>query len=100
MKDVENNIEKLKIGLTYEGKKRLDNLIKDIRKSIKNAESENIKAMRYHLESLEPQKNDNITSLYMQGLGINTKMLFDLKYVEYEKQKGVLSNASSAKTSL
>jgi hypothetical protein len=90
MKDIKQsqiNIDNLKIGLTYEGKKRLDNLIKDIRKSIKHAESENIKAMRYHLESLEPQKNDNITNLYMQGLGINTKMLFDLKYVEYEKQK-------------
>lgn len=82
------NIEKLKIGLTYEGKKRLDNLIKDIKKSIKHAESENIKAMRLHLESLETQKNDDIASLFMRGLGISSKMLFDLKYVEYEKQKG------------
>ena len=88
IKQSQININKLKEGLTYEGKKRLDNLIKDIHKSIKQAESENIKAMRLHLESLEPQKNDNITNLYMQGLGINTKMLFDLKYVEYEKQKG------------
>ena len=44
--------------------------------------------MRLHLENLEPQKNDNITSLFMRGLGINSKMLFDLKYVEYEKKKG------------
>ena len=88
IKQSQININKLKEGLTYEGKKRLDNLIKDIHKSIRTAESENIKAMRYHLESLEPQKGDNITSLYMQGLGINSKMVFDLKYVEYEKQKG------------
>lgn len=82
------NIEKLKQGLTYEGKKRLDTLIKDIKKSIKHAESENVKAMRLHLESLESQKNNDITSLFMQGLGINSKMLFDLKFVEWEKQKG------------
>ena len=88
IKQSQININKLKEGLTYEGKKRLDNLIKDIHKSIKQAESENIKAMRLHLESLEPQKNNDITSLFMQGLGINAKMLFDLKYVEYEKQKG------------
>ena len=82
------NIEKLKVGLTYEGKKRLDVLIKDIKKSIRHAESENIKAMRLHLQSLNGSNSNDVTDLFMQGLGINTKMLFDLKYVEYEKQKG------------
>lgn len=82
------NIEKLKDGLTYQGKQRLDMLIKDIKKAIKHAESENIKAMRLHLESLEGNKEDDITSLFMQGLGINSKMLFDLKFVEWEKEKG------------
>lgn len=53
--------------------------------------------MRYHLESLEPQKNDDITSLYMQGLGINTKMLFDLNYVEYTKKMGKMFIASRYK---
>jgi len=82
-----NNIEKLKIGLTYEGKKRLDNLIKDIKKSIRKGEIDNINAMRNHLQSLSGN-NDDITGLFMQGLGISAKSLYDLKYVEYTKQSG------------
>lgn len=84
------NIEKLKTGLTYEGKKRLDTLIKNIKKAIKGAEIDNIKNMRLHLESLEPQKNDDITSLFLQGLGINSKMLFDLNFVEYNKKQNLM----------
>jgi hypothetical protein len=43
--------------------------------------------MRLHLENLD-LKRIMIKSLFSEGLGINSKMLFDLKYVEYEKQKG------------
>ena len=89
IKQPQLNIEKLKEGLTYQGKQRIDILIKDIRKSIKTAECENIKAMRYHLQSLNGNNND-ITGLFMQGLGISTKTLFDLNYFEHEKKNGMM----------